>query len=438
MNPREPVRGFYTDPGQFVTLSGLELLRTMMESGLGPPIRYLFGLELTAVEPGSVTFTMPVTDWLLFPQGVVSGATLGILVDAPLGCTVQTALPPATPFTTAEISLRFLRTVGPRSGTMTARGRLIHAGKTTGVSLVEVTDEAGRLVAVTSTRCAILPRVQVPGEAAEQARKNPPHIREPDWPSPHPYERPVAGEVLSQEIWDSTDGLDVLQSLIAGDLPAPTLARFCGITPVDAKEGTTTWKMPASGWLCAPVQGRLYGGAIAMLAGTAIDGTVQTTLPAGTAFGPVDLKVYFLRPVSPDGRDLVARGTVIHRGRGIAIGTSDVFDADGKKVAVATGSSVILPGRPATVTTELTLPDLAGSENDEDGLEPHPVYPHGPRRFSFRESPAQLIDELVVCGDALIADERVKPLPRKDGLTDGRANKGGATSCLRITVRSAH
>jgi hypothetical protein len=43
-----------------------------------------------------------------------------------------------------------------------------------------------------------------------------------------------------------------------------------------------------------------------------------------------------------------------------------VFDAGGTKVAVATGSSVILPGRPATVTTELTLPDLAGSENDEE------------------------------------------------------------------------
>ena len=154
----------------------------------------------------------------------------------------------------------------------------------------------------------------MPWEVIEQALKNPPRLREPDWPSPHPYERPVAGEVLAQEIWDGTDGLGILQSLITGDLPAPPLARFCGIAPVEAKAGTTTWKMPASEWLCAPIQGRLYGGAIAMLAGTAIDGTVQTTLPAGTAFGPVDLKVYFLRPVSPDGRDLVARGTVIHRG----------------------------------------------------------------------------------------------------------------------------
>ena len=362
----EPVRGFYTDPGQFVTLSGLDLLRGMLEAGLGPPIRYLFGLAPTSVEPGGVTFTMPVTDWLLFPQGVVSGATLGILVDAPLGCAVQTALPPATPFTTAEISFKFLRTVVPKSGTLTAKGRLIHAGQSTGVSLVEVTDEAGRLLAVTSTRCAILPRVEVPWEVIEQALKNPPRPREPAWPSPHPYERPVVGEVLAQDIWDGTDGLGVLRSLIAGDLPAPPLARFCGIAPVEAQAGTTTWKMPASEWLCAPIQGRLYGGAIAMLAGTAIDGTVQTTVPAGTAFAPVDLKVYFLRPVPPDGRDLTARGTVIHRGRSIAIGTSEVFDADGKKVAVATGSAVILPGRPATVTTELTLPQLDESEDNEE------------------------------------------------------------------------
>jgi uncharacterized protein (TIGR00369 family) len=234
------------------------------------------------------------------------------------------------------------------------------------VSLVEVTGQAGRLVAVTSTRCAILPRVQVPGQVIGPALKHPPRLREPDWPSPHPCQRPAAGQVLSQEIWDGTDGPGVRQSLITGDLPAPPLARLCGIAPVQAQAGTTTWTRPASAWLCAPVQGRLYGGALAMLAGTAIDGAVQATLPAGTAFGPADLKAYFLRPVPPDGRDLAARGTVIHRGRSMAIGTSAAFGADGKKVAVATGSAVILPGRPATVTTELSLPDLARSEDDEE------------------------------------------------------------------------
>src|SRR5262249_6218092 len=159
--------------------------------------------------PGSTTFTMPVTDWLLFPQGAVSGATLGFLVDAPLGCAVQTALPPATPYSTAEISLKFLCTVAPRSGTLTAKGRLIHAGQTIAVCLGEVTDDAGRLVAVASTRCAILPRLAAPSEVVEQALKNPPHLTEPEWPTPHPYQRPVKGEVLPQEIWDRMSGLEV-------------------------------------------------------------------------------------------------------------------------------------------------------------------------------------------------------------------------------------
>jgi uncharacterized protein (TIGR00369 family) len=327
----------------------------MLEGGsLPPPIHYLCGLQMSAVEPGSVSFTMPVSDWLLFPQGIVSGATLGFLVDLPLGCTVQTALPPATPFSTAEISFKFLRTIVPRSRTLTARGRLIHAGKTIAVSLVEVTDDAGMLLAVTSTRCTILPRIEAPWEVVEQALKNPPRLTEPVWPSPHPYQRPVMGEVLPQEIWDQRSGLEIMRALIKGELPPPPITKFCGIVPLDAEEGRTRWKMPASEWLCTPVQGRLYGGATAFLAGTAIDGAVQTTVPAGSAFASVDLKIYFLRPVAPNGQDLVAEGTVIHRGRTVAIGTAEVFDADGKKVAVASGSALILPGRPAILTTELT------------------------------------------------------------------------------------
>jgi uncharacterized protein (TIGR00369 family) len=362
----EQARGFYADPGQFLALSGLDSLRSMLEGGsLPPPIRYLCGLQMSAVEPGSVSFTMPVSDWLLFPQGIVSGATLGFLVDLPLGCTVQTALPPATPFSTAEISFKFLRTVVPRSGTLTARGRLIHAGKTVAVSLVEVSDDAGRLLAVASTRCTILPRIEAPREVVEQALKNPLHLIEPAWPSPHPYQRPVKGEVLPQEIWDQRTGLEIMRALIEGELPAPPLSNLCGIVPFDAEEGRTRWKMAASEWLCTPVAGRLYGGATAFLAGTAIDGAVQTTVPAGTAFASMDLKVYFLRPVSPNGRDLVAEGAVIHRGRTVAIGTSEVFDADGKKVAVASGSALVLPGRPATVTTELTPPDPLDAAHDE-------------------------------------------------------------------------
>ncbi|MGH2728443.1 MAG: PaaI family thioesterase, partial [Actinomycetota bacterium] len=58
------------------------------------------------------------------------------------------------------------------------------------------------------------------------------------------------------------------------------------------------------------------------------------------------VKVNFLRPALPDGTELVAHGSVLHRGRTLAVGLADVVNAEGRKVATATGSTIILPERP--------------------------------------------------------------------------------------------
>jgi uncharacterized protein (TIGR00369 family) len=60
----------------------------------------------------------------------------------------------------------------------------------------------------------------------------------------------------------------------------------------------------------------------------------------------LDLKVNFLRPVTPDGATLTANATVTHRGRSIAVVASEVLNYQGKKVALATETILILPGRP--------------------------------------------------------------------------------------------
>lgn len=313
---------------------------------LPPPVHYLYGLTPSAVGPGTSTFTMPASRWLLPPQGVISGAAMALLVDGPLGTAVQTALPPATPYTTAEISLTFIRPVEADGSLLTATGRLVSAGRSIGLSEANVTNAMGDLVAVTSTRCVIMPAVDVPPGTSQDLAADPPHPVEPAWESPHPFEREVAGEVLPQETWDRLDGLEILNGLIAGDLPAPPISRLLGVWPESASEGESTWSMPATGWMCSPVQGRLYGGLTAYLAGNAIDGAIWTTTGPGVAFAPLDLKVYFLRAVAPTGGDLKAIGRVTHRGRTMAIATSEVFDADGKRVAIATGSAMILPGRP--------------------------------------------------------------------------------------------
>ena len=82
------------------------------------------------------------------------------------------------------------------------------------------------------------------------------------------------------------------------------------------------------------------------LADAAINTAVTTTLDPGTSFSTLDLKVNFLRPVTPDGRDLVIRANVEQRGRTIAVSTARIDDPDGKRVAMASGSAIISEGRP--------------------------------------------------------------------------------------------
>ena len=145
-----------------------------------------------------------------------------------------------------------------------------------------------------------------------------------------------------------------MRAHISGELPRPPLSYLMGARPTEAGEATCTFAMPATGWLCSPL-GTVEGGVTACLADLALGGAVQTTVPSGTALAPTDLRVQFLRPVRPDGRMLTAAARVVHRGRTVAVAQAAVTNADGKLVALATGSALLLPGRRADLRDAVAL-----------------------------------------------------------------------------------
>jgi uncharacterized protein (TIGR00369 family) len=339
---REPVRGGYPDPAM-LGLPGIEQLRAFLDGRTRQsPLGRLTGLRLTEVGAGKSTFVMPASPWFASPEGVMTLGTLAVLADGPLATAILTALPPATASTTAELSLRALRPV--RLGTtLTAKGHLIYAGRTVALSDVAIEDHEGRLVAHGSSLCFVFPpQPPPPGPPAAPAP-------EPHYATPDPHLRPVVGEVLPQSVWDQMSGLEGLKAALAGELPAPPARYLFGLRLLDASEGQAAFALPASEWLCPP-SGRVQGGVIAMLADTALAAALGTLRPAGAAIATIDLKVNFLRPAPADGRDLVARGKVDHAGRTIVVAHSEVVNADGKQVALATGSAVLLPGRAASLT----------------------------------------------------------------------------------------
>ena len=202
-------------------------------------------------------------------------------------------------------------------------------------------DARGRLLAHATSRCVLQPLPFEPPEPPDAF----PSFEPPAFETPDPHLRPAEGDVLPPAAWDDTGGLDLVQLWLKEERAPAPVCNLLGLRFLDVAEGVVTITMPASLWFCTGF-GTFYGGALAAFADAAINTAVMTTVPAGTSFGTLDLKVNFLRLVTPDGRDLVARATVEQRGRTIAVTTCWIDDADGKRVAMASGSAMILPGRP--------------------------------------------------------------------------------------------
>jgi uncharacterized protein (TIGR00369 family) len=139
--------------------------------------------------------------------------------------------------------------------------------------------------------------------------------------------------------------MEMMEAWKNGDLPYAPLSNWVGARKMEFEEGSFSASFPASQWWTT-AGGAFYGGTAALFLDYAMHGAIHTTLPAGTSWATLDLKVNFLRPVSPDGSELRANARVIHRGRTITVTTAELTDPGGKTLALANSSTMLLPGRP--------------------------------------------------------------------------------------------
>src|SRR5260370_31334543 len=118
------------------------------------------------------------------------------------------------------------------------------------------------------------------------------------------------GRAVRWAPWGGPAGRESLRRVPAGESGRPPLSSLTGLRLTEAGPGTATFVLPAHGWLGSP-SGNIEGGFTAMLADAALRSAIQTTAPAGGAVASMDLKGNFLRPVVPDGQELVGLRTAI-------------------------------------------------------------------------------------------------------------------------------
>lgn len=118
----------------------------------------LLGIEYETIGPERVVATMPVTPRHHQPFGYLHGGASVALAEtvASLGATAG-VLPEKVAFG-LEINANHVRPV--REGTLRAVGERLHAGRTTQVWEVKITDERDRLVCVSRCTLALVSAAQ--------------------------------------------------------------------------------------------------------------------------------------------------------------------------------------------------------------------------------------------------------------------------------------
>jgi uncharacterized protein (TIGR00369 family) len=358
---QEPAKGGYPDRS-FLALPGMERMGAGRR-GLIPysPMGYLTELQMTEASRGHSTFTMPASPWFANSSGLISGGLLAVIGDAALGSVVHSDVGPGQGMTTAELSMSFLRPVVPKpAAVVTGSGQLIHRGRSLGISEAFLFDDDDQLISHGTTRCTVFPPVDPLPDPPEEV---PVPDAEPPGSDPNdPLRREVEGEVLPQEEFERRSGIEMLRALIDEELPRPPIYHLTGLRLVEAEEGEAVAVLPCSKWLSTSA-GTIQGGFTAMLAESAMTSAAFSTAPADTAVATLDFKVNYLRPVFPDGNEMTASARILHRGRTLVVAAAELTNTEGKKVALATGSSMYLPGRPANlIGVELG----SGSSDPED------------------------------------------------------------------------
>ena len=143
-------------PADLASLPGLALMQAMVEGRLPrAPIAELMGMAGGGAGEGWVEFRGVPGPQHYNPLGSVHGGYAATLLDSCMGCAVHTTLPAGTGYTSIDINITFVRAMSAATGTVTARGEVINAGRRVATVRGTLTDAAGKVLAHGTSSCLI-------------------------------------------------------------------------------------------------------------------------------------------------------------------------------------------------------------------------------------------------------------------------------------------
>ena len=135
-------------------------------------------------------------------------------------------------------------------------------------------------------------------------------------------------------------GLEIMQAIVRGELPHPTMSKTIPMKVVQVEEGKVVFNAITNEKHLNP-QGGVHGGFSATVLDSATGCAVHTLLVAGVAYGTIDLNIKMIRPV-PRSTNLIAEWIVINFSKSLGISEGILKREDGKLYATSTATCMII------------------------------------------------------------------------------------------------
>ena len=135
-------------------------------------------------------------------------------------------------------------------------------------------------------------------------------------------------------------GMEYIQAIFRGELPAPPISELMGFRGVLAEPGRAVFEMEPGQQHYNPI-GSVHGGVALTLLDSAMGCAVHTLLEAGVGYTTLELKTNFVRPITSETGPIRCEGLVIHLGGRIATAEGKLTDAAGKLLAHGTTTCLI-------------------------------------------------------------------------------------------------
>ena len=139
-------------------------------------------------------------------------------------------------------------------------------------------------------------------------------------------------------------GVDFLRSL-QSDRSAP-IAECLGFRLTEVDAGRVVFEIRPAEFHYNPM-GTVHGGVVATLCDSAMGAAVHSTLPLGSGYTSLEIKVNFVRAMTAATGPVRCEGKVVSQGSRVATAEARLTDAAGKLYAHASSTCLILAAPPA-------------------------------------------------------------------------------------------